>query len=91
MEDKQFTRLTLEQSDRKITWEVPYEDVVYDDMMEAINTIMVGMTFHESQVYDAMVGYLREHADDKYDIVEIINDDEPEEIIIDGNSPHFYA
>ena len=67
-EENCFTRLTLEQSDRKIVWEVPFEDVSGDDMMQAIYTIMVGMTFFPTTVYHSMAGYLEEYASDLYDI-----------------------
>ena len=45
MENKPFTRLTLEQSDTKIVIEKPYEDVSGNEMVEMLETIMVGMTF----------------------------------------------
>lgn len=54
MENKQFTRLTLEQSDTKIVIEKPYEDVSGSEMMEMLETIMVGMTFLPESVYQAM-------------------------------------
>lgn len=54
MENKQFTRLTLEQSDTKIVIEKPYEDVSGNEMMEMLETIMVGMTFLPESVYRAM-------------------------------------
>ncbi len=63
-----FTRLTLEQNDRKVVWEVPYDDVTGEDMMQAIRTIMIGMTFHEHTIESAMADYLHEHSDE-YDIV----------------------
>lgn len=69
-EEKQFTRLTLEQSDRTITWEMPYEDVDGEDMMNAINTIMIGMTFHPKTVLRSMAGFLMEWASDEYEIYE---------------------
>ena len=90
MENKEFTKLTLEQSGLKLTWEVPYEDVNYSDIMNAIKTIMVGMTFFEEQVYDAMANYLREYASDKYDVIEIIDNNDIEEVI-EEDSPHYYA
>lgn len=65
-----FTRLTLEQSDKKIVWEVPYEDVGGDEIMQAINTIMIGMTFSPDTVLDCMAGYLAEYGHDKYDVIE---------------------
>lgn len=67
---EKFTRLTLEQSDIKIIWEIPYEDVNYEDMMNAIKTIMIGMTYHESQVYAAMANYLNDKAYEKYEVIE---------------------
>ena len=63
-----FTRLTLEQNDLKVTWEVPYDDVNGEDMMQAIRTIMIGMTFHENTIESAMADYLHEYSD-AYDIL----------------------
>lgn len=74
MYKENFTRLTLEQSDNKITWEVPYEDVLGEDLMQAIMTLMVGITFSEDTVYTSMADYLRNHCD-KYDIYEKIIDE----------------
>jgi len=54
MEKDRFTRLTLEQSDRKIVIERPYEDVNGDDMMQMLETIMVGMTFFPETIYRSM-------------------------------------
>lgn len=67
-----FTRLTLEQSDKKIVWEKPYEDVDgVDDMMQAIYTIMIGMTFGSDTIYSAMASYLNEHARHLFYVQEI--------------------
>lgn len=54
MENNRFTRLTLEQSDRKIVIERPYEDVNGDDMVQMLETIMVGMTFLPETIYRSM-------------------------------------
>ena len=73
---EQFTRLTLEQSDKKIVWEVPYEDVDgCDDMIHAIYTIMIGMTFGSDTIYSAMASYLNERAKHLFAITEIHEDD----------------
>lgn len=66
---KKFTKLTLEQDDIKIVWEVPYEDVTTADMMQAIRTLMIGITFSDKSVEEGMVNYLYAHSD-KYDIIE---------------------
>ena len=79
-EDNKFTRLTLEQSDKKIVWEVPYEDVdAIDDMLHAIYTIMVGMTFHPDTVIHAFASFLQEKASNLYDIYEHEENQEDEE------------
>lgn len=63
--EDRFTRLTLEQSDKKIVWEVPYEDVDgTDDMMQAIYTIMIGMTFTPSTVFASMGNFINEKSKD---------------------------
>lgn len=54
MEKDRFTRLTLEQSDRKIVIERPYEDVNGDDMIHMLETVMVGMTFFPETIYRSM-------------------------------------
>ena len=54
MENKPFTRLTLEQSDTKIVIEKPYEDISGNEMVEMLETIMVGMTFLPETVYKSM-------------------------------------
>ena len=68
--EPKFTRLTIEQSDKKVVWEVPYEDVSASDMMEAINTLMIGITFTPETVLHAMAGYLEECGSDLYDSYE---------------------
>ena len=54
MENKPFTRLTLEQSDTKIVIEKPYEDISGNEMVEMLETIMIGMTFLPETVYKSM-------------------------------------
>lgn len=54
MENKPFTRLTLEQSDTKIVIEKPYEDISGNEMVEMLETIMVGMTFLPETIYKSM-------------------------------------
>ena len=63
MENKDFTRLTLEQSDRKIVYELPYEDVTNNDMVDALVTIMTGMTFFPATIEDGFVNYINENSD----------------------------
>ena len=53
-EGVQFTRLTLEQPNLKVTWEVPYTDVNMGDMFDAFKTILVGMTFLPNQAKEGV-------------------------------------
>ena len=70
--ENNFTRLTLEQNDIKVVWEVPNVDVTGEDMMQAIRTIMIGMTFHENTIENSMKNYLEERG---YHIVEETGED----------------
>lgn len=70
MENNRFTRLTVEQPDLKVVWEVPYEDVSGGDMVNALKTLMIGMTFSLNSIPDIFADWLREYAADKYEIIE---------------------
>jgi hypothetical protein len=69
-DSKKFTRLTLEQNDLKLVWEVPYKDVTGEDMLQAIYTLMVGMTFNEKTIFNSMANFLMENAYDIFEITE---------------------
>ena len=56
-----FTKLTLEQQDRKLTWEVPYEDVSVTEICEALYGILIGMTFAPETVAKGMKNFLEEN------------------------------
>ena len=103
-EKQKFTKLTLEQPDLKVIWEIPYDDVSGDDMMQAIRTIMIGMTFNEHTIESSMARYLQDHAYDHYNVTEIDNniekadyeevedDDKENDLDKNGNwKPHYYA
>lgn len=63
METKsKFTRFTVEQSDKKIVWEVPYEDVNGEDCTKAVETLLVGLTFLPSTVYRMFKDYVADNS-----------------------------
>lgn len=68
--EKPFTKLTLEQSNKKIVYEFPFEDVSGDDLVQALYTIMVGMTFTPESVIHIFAGFLEEYGHNLYDIYE---------------------
>ena len=58
---KQPTRLTLENYDSKIVWEVPYSDVDGTELVHAFVTTMLGATFSLQTIYESMAAYLDDH------------------------------
>ena len=52
------TKLTLEQKNLKVVYEVPYDDVTGGDMIQALKTVMVGMTFSEDAFDQALRNYV---------------------------------
>lgn len=60
MQENKFTRLTLEQSDKKITWEVPYEDVTGEDLVQAFYSLMIGMTFLPTTIRQSMQEFVED-------------------------------
>lgn len=72
METAEFTKITVEVSDReKITMEFPTQDVNVGDMCQAFRTIMVGMTFSDEAAGAMIASYLEEHYGDKYNVINI--------------------
>ena len=63
--NNQFTRLTLEQNDLKLSWEVPYKDVNATEIVEAFHALMIGMTFVEQTFFDTLAKYLSENSNYK--------------------------
>lgn len=62
MENRKFTRFTVEQPDKKIVWETPYEDIGGEDCIYALETLMVGLTFSPYTVVRCMKDYVDEHS-----------------------------
>lgn len=82
MANEKFTRLTLEQNDLKVTWQIPYDDVTGDDMMKAIRTIMIGMSFSEKTIAASMAAFIEEYYE--YIVIDHSNDpDDPDKLYPD--------
>ena len=62
-DENNYTRLTLDQGDTKIIWEVSSKEVTNEDMIYAIRTIMAGMEFSENDIESAMISYLYQYSD----------------------------
>ena len=61
MNKDKFTRFTVEQSDRKIVWETPFEDISGEDCIEALETLMTGLTFLPTTIRKSMQTYIDEN------------------------------
>ena len=69
-EKEHFTRLVLETSNRKQVYELPFEDVNGEDMVHALATLMVGMTFSWDTVLSSFADYVADRGYDKYEVIE---------------------
>lgn len=54
------TKITFQTGERTITLELPW-DAGADDIIQAVYTAMIGMTFHPDCVTDAMEQFVEEH------------------------------
>lgn len=61
MNKDKFTRFTVEQSDRKIVWETPFEDISGEDCIQALETLMTGLTFLPTTIRKSMQTYIDEN------------------------------
>lgn len=66
----------MEQTDRKMLVELPYEDVGMDELLDAFNGMLIGFTWNQDTIYNCMADWLTEHASDKFDIIEKLEVDE---------------
>lgn len=64
MKDKEYlSRITVENNEiveKKITWEIPYNDTNLDDWLQGFLTCMIGITFNENQVLEGMKAFAEE-------------------------------
>lgn len=68
-ENEKFTRLTVEQQDCKIIYELSYDDINTEDLLQGLKTLMIGMSFSENTIYKGMVDFLSDNCADKYEII----------------------
>ena len=61
MNKDKFTRFTVEQSDRKIVWETPFEYISGEDCIQALETLMTGLTFLPTTIRKSMQTYIDEN------------------------------
>ena len=60
----------MEQSDRKMSVEIPYEDVGMDELLDTFNGMLIGFTWNQDTIYNCIADWLSEHAYDKFEVIE---------------------
>jgi len=75
MENNPLTRLTLENYDNKFIWETPYNDVGADDLIHALYSLMIGATFPEETIIDAMAAFINDYGSKYYEVIEKESDE----------------
>ena len=69
MKDKEYlSRITVENNEmneKKVVWEIPYNDANLDDWLHGFLTCMVGITFNEQQVLRGMKEFAEERLPDE--------------------------
>lgn len=58
--EKQITRLTLENYDYKVSWEVPYSDSQVQDLCQAFYSLLIGVTYSPETVLEGMKSFAEE-------------------------------
>ena len=92
MEDNRFTRLTIEQTNYKVSWEIPYTDPSANDLIKGFRCLLDGITFYPEHFNHMLANFLMEYGSDEYDVIEKtessdLYEDEKEET--DEAMPHF--
>ena len=62
MEKELYTRITLEQSMKKASWEIPFEDISASDILDAFGTIALCLGFSPSSIIEAAIHFVNVHS-----------------------------
>ena len=92
MEDNKFTRLTIEQPDYKVSWEMPYTDLSANDLIKGFRCLLDGITFYPEHFNRMLANFLMEYGSDEYDVIEKTESSdlyEDEKDAVDEAMPHF--
>lgn len=74
MKEEYLSRITVENNEvneKKIVWEIPYNDATLDDWLQGFLACMVGITFSETTVLKGMLEFAEERLPAENDCEEI--------------------
>ena len=74
IEEKRLTKITIENYDKIVSWEVPYNDVNLDDMFDAFVGLLTTLTWHN----DSIIEFMKEYAEERLPNIEEESDTEEE-------------
>lgn len=66
MEEKRLTKITIENYDKTVSWEVPYNDTNLDDMFDAFVGLLTTLTWNHSSIIE----FMKEYAEEKLPNIE---------------------
>ena len=64
MEKEMYTRITLEQSMKKASWEIPFEDISASDILDAFSTIALCLRFGPSDIIEAAIHFINVNSEE---------------------------
>ena len=59
LDEKRLTKITIENYDTTVSWEVPYNDTNLDDMFTGFVGLLTTLTWH----YDNIIEFMKEYAE----------------------------
>lgn len=60
----------MEQTNKYMSVEIPYEDTGIDELLDAFNGILIGFTWSQDTIYNCIADWLSEHAYDRFEVIE---------------------
>ena len=79
LEERRISKITVDNYDYTVSWEVPYNDTSLDDFLQGFVSCLVGVTYSEENVLRGMYEYAKERLNIESDEDESKNNEENED------------
>lgn len=63
LDEKIISKITVENYDYVVSWELPYNDTSIDDFLQGFVSCLVGVTYNENSILEAMYEYAKDRLD----------------------------
>ena len=67
LEERRISKITVDNYDYTVTWEVPYSDTSLDDLLQGFVSCLVGVTYSEENILRGMYEYAKERLNIDFD------------------------